>query len=149
MRFLRVSRRKNGRFLPCGSFLSRVVRESLSKCSNFKKTRLPLKISWLRACEIIRLFTIFGKKSVRASAVFDSVFKISPFLLMPIVSLIYDLYESDGFIILQNVLLSVIYFTFKFLQQVFVKEIGNNFFACCIMNSIIFRPISQKVITKS
>ena len=34
---------------------------------------------------------------------------------MLIESLMYDLYESDCFIILQNVLLSVIYFTFKFL----------------------------------
>ena len=57
---------------------------------------------------------MIGKK-VRASAVFDSVFRISPFLLMLIESLMYDLYESDCFIILQNVLLSVIYFTFKFL----------------------------------
>ena len=55
------------------------------------------------------------KNSVRASAVFDSVFRISSFLLMLIESLMYDLYESDCFIILQNVLLSVIYFTFKFL----------------------------------
>ena len=114
MQFLRVFRRKYRRFLPCGSFLSRAVRESLSKCPNFKKTRLPVKISWLRACEIIRVFTMIGKK-VRASAVFDSVFRISPFLLMLIESLMYDLYESDCFIILQNVLLSVIYFTFKFL----------------------------------
>ena len=88
------------------------------------------------------------KNSVRASAVFDSVFRISSFLLMLIESLMYDLYESDCFIILQNVLLSVIYFTFKFLQQVFVKEIGSNFFAYYIMNSVTFRPISQKVITK-
>ena len=58
---------------------------------------------------------MIGKNSVRASAVFDSVFRISPFLLMLIESLMYDLYESDCFIILQNVLLSVIYFTFKFL----------------------------------
>ena len=50
---------------------------------------------------------MIGKKSVRASAVFDSVFKISPFLLLLIVSLMYDLYESDCFIILENVLLSV------------------------------------------
>ena len=56
---------------------------------------------------------MIGKNSVRASAVFDSVFRISPFLLMLIESLMYDLYESDCFIILQNVLLSVIYFTFK------------------------------------
>ena len=55
------------------------------------------------------------KNSVRASAVFDSVFRISSFLLMLTESLMYDLYESDCFIILQNVLLSVIYFTFKFL----------------------------------
>ena len=55
------------------------------------------------------------KNSVRASAVFDSVFRISSFLLMLIESLMYDLYESDCFIILQNVLLSVIYFKFKFL----------------------------------
>ena len=74
-----------------------------------------MKISWLRAYEIIRVFTMIGKNSVRASAVFDSVFRISPFLLMLIESLMYDLYESDCFIILQNVLLSVIYFTFKFL----------------------------------
>ena len=58
---------------------------------------------------------MIGKNSVRASAVFDSVFRISPFLLMLIESLMYDLYEGDCFIILQNVLLSVIYFTFKFL----------------------------------
>lgn len=58
---------------------------------------------------------MIGKNSVRASAVFDSVFRISPFLLMLIESLMYDLYESDCFIILQNVLSSVIYFTFKFL----------------------------------
>ena len=58
---------------------------------------------------------MIGKNSVRASTVFDSVFRISPFLLMLIESLMYDLYESDCFIILQNVLLSVIYFTFKFL----------------------------------
>ena len=103
--FLRVSRQKNRRFLPCRSFLSCVVRESLLKCPNFKKTRLPLKISWLRIFEIIRLFTIFRKKSVRASVVPDSVFKISPFLLIPILSVMYDLYESDGFIILQNVLI--------------------------------------------
>ena len=38
---------------------------------------------------------MIGKKSVRASAVFDSVFKISPFLVMLIVSVMYDLYESD------------------------------------------------------
>ena len=38
---------------------------------------------------------MIGKKSVRASAVFDSVFKISPFLVMLIVSLKYDLYEND------------------------------------------------------
>ena len=56
---------------------------------------------------------MIGIKSVRASAVFDSVFRISPFLLMLIVSPMYDLYETDCFIILQNVLLSVIYFTFK------------------------------------
>ena len=55
------------------------------------------------------------KNSVRASAVFDSVFRISSFLLMLIESLMYDLYESDCFVILQNLLLSVIYFTFKFL----------------------------------
>ena len=149
MQFLRVSRRKNRIFLPCGSFLARVVRESLSKCPNLKETRLPVKISGLRACEIIRVFTMIGKNSVRASTVFDSVFRISPFLLTLIESLMYDLYESDCFIILQNVLLSVIYFTFKFLQQVFVKEIGSNFFADYIMNSITFRPISQKAITKS
>ena len=95
MQFLRVSRPKNRIFLPCGSFLARAVRESLWKCPNLKKTRLPVKISWLRACEIIRVFTMIGKKSVRASAVFDSVFKISPFLVMLIVSLKYDLYEND------------------------------------------------------
>ena len=149
MQFSRVSRRKNRIFLSCRPFLARVVCESLSKCPNLKKTRLPVKISWLRACEIIRVFTMIGKKSVRASAVFDSVFRISPFLLMLIESLMYDLYESDCFIILQNVLLSVIYFTLKFLQQVFVKEIGSNFFADYIINSITFRPIFQKVITKS
>ena len=58
---------------------------------------------------------MIGKESVKVSAVFDSVFRISSFLLMLIESLMYDLYESDCFIILQNVLLSVIYFKFKFL----------------------------------
>ena len=41
MQFLRVSRRKNRRFFPCGTFLSCVVGECLSKCPVSKKTPLP------------------------------------------------------------------------------------------------------------
>ena len=41
MQFLRVSRRKNRRFFPCGTFLSCAVGECLSKCRNSKKTPLP------------------------------------------------------------------------------------------------------------
>ena len=44
MQFLRVSKRKNQRFFPCGAFLSCVVAECLSKCPNSKKTPLPWKI---------------------------------------------------------------------------------------------------------
>ena len=41
MQFLRVSRRKNQRFFPCGAFLFCFVGECLSKCPNSKKTPLP------------------------------------------------------------------------------------------------------------
>ena len=49
MKILRVSRGKTHRFFTCGAFLSRVVGECLSKCSNSKKIPLPYKNSWLRA----------------------------------------------------------------------------------------------------
>ena len=41
MQFLRVSRQENQRLLPCGTFLSCVVGECLSKYPNSKKTPLP------------------------------------------------------------------------------------------------------------
>ena len=41
IKFLRASRGKACRFFTCGAFLSRVVRECLSKCPNSKKTPLP------------------------------------------------------------------------------------------------------------
>ena len=44
MKFLRVSRQKTRRFLPCGAFLSRAIGECLSKCPNSKKTPCPKKI---------------------------------------------------------------------------------------------------------
>ena len=58
---------------------------------------------------------------------------------MLILSPMHDLSEINGFIVLQNILLSVIYFTFK--ETVISLVI--------IMNSIIFFPISQKVIMRS
>ena len=58
--------------------------------------------------EIFRFFTIFEKKLFRVSAVSDSVFAISHFSLVLILSLMRDL--SD----FQNTLLSVTFFIFKF-----------------------------------
>ena len=50
MQLLRVSRRKNQRFFPCGAFRSRVVHDCSSKCPNSLKTSSPaLKNSWLCA----------------------------------------------------------------------------------------------------
>ena len=39
------------------------------------------------------------------------VFKISPFSLTIILSLMHNLFESNGFIVSQNILLSIISFT--------------------------------------
>ena len=41
MQFLRVSRRKKTEIFRCGGFLSRVVHDCLSNCTNSKKTPLP------------------------------------------------------------------------------------------------------------
>ena len=64
--------------------------------------------------EIFRFYTKFGKNLLRVSAVSNSVFKISPFSIILILSLMRDLSESKGFTNFQNSLLSVTFFTFKF-----------------------------------
>ena len=65
--------------------------------------------------EIFRFFTIFEKKLFRLSPVSGSVFKILPFSLILIQSLMMrDLSESKGFTDFQNSLLSVKFFIFKF-----------------------------------
>ena len=58
--------------------------------------------------EIFRFYTKFGKNLLRVSAVSNSVFKISPFSIILILSLMCDLPDF------QNSLLSVTFFTFKF-----------------------------------
>ena len=60
--------------------------------------------------KIFRFFTIFKKKLFRLSAVSQSVFKISPFSLILIPSLMRDLSENKGFTDFQNSLLSVTFF---------------------------------------
>ena len=63
MQFLRVSRKKNWWFFPCGTFLSCVIGESLWRCPNSKKTPPALKNSWLRACNDLSLFLgLYGNK---------------------------------------------------------------------------------------
>ena len=64
--------------------------------------------------EIFRFFTVFEKKLIRVSAVFDLAFKISPFSLILILSLMRDLSESEDFTDFENSLLSVTFFIFKF-----------------------------------
>ena len=102
----------------------------------------------LRCLEIFRSFAVFEKKSLRVSAVSDSVFKISPFPLTLILSLMHDLSESNGFIVLQNILSLVLSFTFIFFA-VFLSLIILRISLPIIKNLVIFRPTSQKVITKS
>ena len=64
--------------------------------------------------EIFRFFTMFEKKLFRLSAVSDSTFKILPFSLILIRSLMRDLSESKGFTDFQNSLSSVTFVIFKF-----------------------------------
>ena len=97
----------------------------------------------LRVLEIFRSFAIFEKKSFRVSAVSDSVFKISPFPLMLILSLMHDLSESNGFIVLQNILSLVISFTFIFFA-VFLSPIILRISLPIIKNLVIFRPTFSK-----
>ena len=64
--------------------------------------------------EIFKFFTMFEKKLFRVSAVSDSVFKVSPFPLIMILSLMCDLPESKGFTDFKNSLLSAAFFIFTF-----------------------------------
>ena len=63
--------------------------------------------------KIFRYFTLSEEKLFRVSAVSDSLFKISPFSLIVILSLINGLPDSKGFTDFQNSLLSVTFFIFK------------------------------------
>ena len=45
-----VSRRKNSKMFPCGTFFVVFLTKSVSKCSYFHKSSRPLKNFWLRAC---------------------------------------------------------------------------------------------------
>ena len=60
----------------------------------------------------------------------------------------HDLSESNGFIVLQNILSLVLSFTFIFFA-VFLSLIILRISLPIIKNLVIFRPTSQKGITKS
>ena len=45
-----VSRRKNSKMFPCGTFSVVFLMKSVSKCPYFHKSSPPLKNFWLRAC---------------------------------------------------------------------------------------------------
>ena len=72
--------------------------------------------------KIFRLFIMFEKKLLRIPVVSDSVFKISPFLLILILSLMRDLSESKDFTDFQNSLLSVTFFISKYPLLDFCKR---------------------------
>ena len=66
--------------------------------------------------EIFRFFFISEKKLFRVPEVSHSVFKISPFSLISILSFMRDLSKIKGFTDFQNNLLSTTLFLFKFAQ---------------------------------
>ena len=79
MKFLRVSRWKNGNFFLCRAFLSCSVGECLSKCPNSKKTSLPWKIpvyapadlTWQTSNHAIQVLVM--KRSYEKSQFIESV----------------------------------------------------------------------------
>ena len=82
------------------------------------KTSLPFPGVWLgKLFDILRCelsITRFGKYLLKVSVILESLVSSFPFLIRVIFSQLHDLLEKNLFMVFQNFLLSIMFFTFKY-----------------------------------